>query len=450
MSSPSGFSPDMPRYTPAAGETVADAIQRDYLKFLASVASHCGNIGTYLRNGQPVVLVNSPELARGLLIDQVGDVTKGDLQHTAFHALLGESVSLSEGDRHRRLRRLLAPLLTRRQVTRYADRIVGTAAAFCATWPDAGPIDLFTELHRLTLRTLGRSLIAENWLWDERGQFWQDRQRLWDWITGHAGQGRALASKAAPVTDKDFAAAITGIQDALDRVIERRTRDTSQPADLLADLLTANQRAGCPLSPSEVRDQILALLFAAHETSACALFWSLYLLARHADARRRLEHELDTILAGRAPTADNLSALPYALQVLKEALRLYPPAGRQFRVTARATTLGGHRLPEGTPVTVCQYLLHRRDESFPDPGRFDPQRFSPRAQPRHPMAYLPFGAGERICLGRHYALLETQLLLAYLAGHFRFVFPSPVPAQLSVTVRPRGHVQVEVRRRHAG
>src|SRR5258708_17347326 len=191
MSSPSGFSLDMPRYTPAAGETVADAIQRDYLQFLASVASHCGNIGTYLRNGQPVVLVNSPELARGLLIDQVGDATKGDLQHTAFHALLGESVSLSEGDRHRRLRRLLAPLLTRRRVTRYADRIVGTAAAFCATRPDAGPIDLFTELHRLTLRTLGRSLLAENWLWDERGQFWQDRQRLWDWITGHAEIGRA-------------------------------------------------------------------------------------------------------------------------------------------------------------------------------------------------------------------------------------------------------------------
>jgi cytochrome P450 len=257
-----------------------------------------------------------------------------------------------------------------------------------------------------------------------------------------------LASKAAPVTDKDFAAAITGIQDALDRVIERRTRDTSQPADLLADLLTANQRAGCPLSPSEVRDQILALLFAAHETSACALFWSLYLLARHADARRRLEHELDTILAGRAPTADNLSA-PYALQVLKEALRLYPPAGRQFRVTARATTLGGHRLPEGTPVTVCQYLLHRRDESFPHPGRFDPQRFSPRAQPRHPMAYVPFGAGERICQGRHYALLETHPWPISWATAGSCSQPG-APTYLSVTVRPRGHIQVEVRRRHAG
>jgi cytochrome P450 len=441
----------MPRYTPPVGDSQRAAIQRDYLEFLAGVAGHCGDIGTYLRDGQPAVLVNSPELARALLIDQAGKVTKGELQHTAFRDLLGESISLSEDERHRMLRRLLAPLFTRRQMTRYADRIVGTAAAFCATWPHAGTMDLFDELHRLTLHTLGRTLIAEPQLWDEHGPFWCDRELLWKWISGHAGRGHGLASKAATGQASAFTAAIARVQATVDQVIARRLRDAaSPPADLLGDILAANQSAGFPLSVPEVRDQVLALLFAAHETSACALFWSLFLLSRHPYLQQTLECELDAVLGGRVPTAHDAAVLPRTAQVLKEAMRLYPPAGRQFRVTAKPSTLGTHPIPAGTPVTVCQYLLHRREDSFPDASRFDPQRFATAAPPRHPMAYVPFGAGDRICLGRHYALLETQLLLALLAARFRFVFPDPVPPQLAVTLRPRGHVQVQVHRRGMG
>jgi cytochrome P450 len=212
--------------------------------------------------------------------------------------------------------------------------------------------------------------------------------------------------------------------------------------------MTANEHAGCPLSPAEVRDQILALLFAAHETSACALFWSLYLLDRHPHVRQRLEREADAAFAARLLSTCGAGAFPYTLQVLQETMRLYPPAGRQFRVTTKPTTLGGRHLPEGVPVTVCQFLLHRRGTSFPEAERFDPQRFAPEAPSRHPLAYLPFGAGERICPGRHYAMLETQLLLAYLTSQFRFQFPEPVPAQLSVTVRPPGQAQAEIGRRH--
>jgi cytochrome P450 len=341
------------------------------------------------------------------------------------------------------LRRLLAPLLGPRQVPGYAERIVRTASAFCSAWSQAEPMDLFNELYRLTLHTMGRSLIDEDPMWDERGQFWAGRQLLWDWITSQSGQGRRLAGAADPLRDNKVVAAVTTIQDVLDHLLEHRIGDASPPADMLSALMTANKRAGCPLSPADVRDQIVALLFAAHETTACALFWSLYLLDCHPHARQRLECELDEI----APRpAYDVTAFPYTLQVLKEAMRLYPPAGRQFRVTTTSTTLGEYHLPEGMPVTVCQYLLHRRKESFPEPERFDPERFAPAA-PYPAAAYLPFGAGRRACLGRHYALLETQVLLAYLAGHFRFQFSGPARAQLSVTVRPQGRVMAVVRRR---
>jgi cytochrome P450 len=449
MSGPRGpHALDLPMYA-ADDAAVTAAIRQDYLGFLAAVARSCGDIGTYHRDGHPVVLINSPELARELLIDHASRISKGQLQRTAFSALLGESISVSEGERHRALRRLLAPLLTRRRVTGYAAQIVRTAAAACRSWPDAGPIDLFAELHRLTLHTLGRALIAEERLWDEQGEFWHCRQRLWDWITSHSSQGRNLTSAAVPGTGHDFATAASTIRESLDHVIEQRSRTSSVPADLLSSLMAAGGGGGaaCPLSRTGIRDQILALLFAAHETSACSLFWSLYLLDQDARARRRIEHEADAAFASRSVSAASVDALPYTQQVLQETMRLYPPAGRQFRVTAKPITLGGYFVPEGRAVTVCQYLLHRRDASFPDAERFDPRRFAPEAQRRHSLAYLPFGAGERICLGRHYAMLETRTLLAYLASQYRFQFPAPVPARLRVTIRPPDRPPAMIRRR---
>jgi cytochrome P450 len=441
---------ELPRFTPPAGDSERAAIGRDYLGFLADVAGHCGDIGTYLRNGQPVVLINSPDLAQYLLIDHAGDATKGDLQHTAFRGLLGDSISLSEGERHRMLRRLLAPVLTRRQVSRYADQITQTGVKISATWSASSPLDLFSELHGLTLHTLGSTLIDEPELWDEHGLFWCRRQQLWEWIIGHAGQGRGLTASAPPAGSTGIGSVIADVQAVVDEVIACRACTPRQPTDLLADILAANQAAGFPLSPREVRDQVLALLFAAHETSACALFWSLYLLDRHSVQRSRLDAELDRVLADRIPSAADLPALPLTAQVVKESLRLYPPAGRQFRVTTSPARLSGYLIPARTPVIVCQYLLHRRPGSFHDPGRFDPERFSANPPAGHPLAYIPFGVGERICLGRHYALLETQLLLALLCTRFRFAFPGSVQPRLAVTLHPHDHPEIAVHRRDTG
>lgn len=438
----------IPCYVPAPGDTEHAAIQRDYLQFLTDVAEQCGDVAAYRRRGSPVVQVNSPELVRGLLIDGGDDFTKGRLQRSAFGTLLGESVSVSEGKRHHELRRLLAPLFTRRRVARYAERIANTADRLCATWPEEGQIDLPAELDRLTLHTLGWSLIAEHSFWEETGEFWRARHRIWLWINRFAAQRRHLASPVDAAPEGDVGAAITVIQEAVDRVVAQRLRGGSGPDDMLSDILDANRGAGHLLSRTEIRDQVLALLFAAHETSAVALFWSLYLVTRHPGSLERLEHEADTVLRGRPPTLGGLRVLPHALRVVKEAMRLYPPAGRQFRITVRDTQLGSHAVPEGTPVTMCQYILHRRPASFPEPDRFRPQRFFDDRRAWDPLAYLPFGAGERICLGRHYAMLETHLLLALLVDRFRFAFPEGVYPELAVTLRPCEGGAIQIRRRH--
>jgi cytochrome P450 len=440
----------VPQFVSPDSDDGQAAIQRDYLEFLKDVADQCGKIGCYSRRGAPVVLVNAPELAHAMLVGSCGDLTKGDFQHTAFRALLGNSISLGEGERHGLLRRLLAPLFARQRMARHAATVVQTAEQFCARWTEFDDVDLFRELHRLTVSTLGRALIAEPPLWDEAGQFFHARERLWHWITGIAEQHRNLVERADQTVDADVNAAIGVLRSSVDETIRAR-RPGDDRGDVLGDLLRANRNAGFELTPEEVKDQILALLFAAHETSAAALFWSIYLLAEHLWALHRTEQEIRIVLAGRAPTLADLVNLPYTLQVVREAMRLYPPAGRQFRVARRDTVLKEFTLPAGTPVTLCHYTLHRRAESFPEPDRFDPDRFAIHETARHPLAYLPFGAGRRLCLGRHYAIMEVHLLLALLIARFRFAFDGRVRAYLGVTLRPRGEARVKVRaQRYAG
>jgi cytochrome P450 len=303
-------------------------------------------------------------------------------------------------------------------------------------------------VHTLTVHTLGRTLIADPTLWVETGQFWEARERLWRWINQVAGERRSPAEAIDTTAESEVAAAILTVQSAVEQVIEQR-HDQPRPDDLLADLLHANTEAADPLGPAEIRDQVIALLFAAHETSAVALFWSLYLLSGHPQVRDRVEREVDDVLAGRLPEAADLALLPYTLQVIREAMRLYPPAARQFRVTTRDTILDGYPIAADTPVSVCQYLLHRDATAFPDPDTFGPDRFALRAPARHPLAYLPFGAGSRTCIGRHYALQEAHLVLAVLVSRYRFEFDGPVRPRLAVTLRPADGVKVRVRRHRA-
>jgi len=407
----------IPRYVPAAGDTEKAAIHRDYLSFLSGVTDQCGAIGQYYRDGSPVIIVNTPDLVRALLIDKADDLTKGGFALSAFRALLGESLSMTEGDRHHQLRRLLAPVFSRRKIAGYASRIVRVADTVCADWADYADIDLFVDLHRLTIRTLGHALIAEPTLWAETGQFCQARECLWQWINSLAGERRRLADPTTDILDTQVDMAIAAVQNAVDQVIHDRRQGLSRTDDLLADILDTNDRAAQRLDPTEVRDQVLALLFAAHETSAAALFWSLYLLAGHPAVLGRVEQELDDLLDGRLPELADLSALPYTMQVVKEAMRLYPPAARQFRVAVRDTRVGSHSITEGMPVSVCHYVLHRSPESFPEPNRFVPERFAPAAPPLRPLSYLPFGAGEHTCLGRHYAMQEIHLIAGSVPGH---------------------------------
>jgi cytochrome P450 len=248
-------------------------------------------------------------------------------------------------------------------------------------------------------------------------------------------QGRKLMRAAAE------------LDDIVMRIIRERRESKEDPGDVLSMLLSARDAEGVGLDDVALRDEVMTLLLAAHETTANALTWALSLVASFPDVAEQLTNEVDVALSGRAPGYADLPKLPYCLQVLKEALRLYPPAYLQGRLARVDTELGGYRLPKGQLVFMNIYGIHRREQLFERAGSFLPERFAGQAERRWPKnAFMPFGAGSRICVGNHFALMEGQLVLARFAQ--RLVLARSITriadGEPLITLRPRGRVAMRV------
>ena len=251
--------------------------------------------------------------------------------------------------------------------------------------------------------------------------------------------------------DRRLRDSIARLDAPVQQMIDARRADLGQHTDLLTKLLDARDDDGNRMSDKQVRDEILTLFVAGHETTATALAWSVHCLSKNPAIYAAVEKEVDA-LAGD-PTFDDLPRLALTLRVFKESLRLYPPIPMFGRQCFEATSLAGRRLERGAVALVVPWVLHRRPDLWPDPERFDPERFLPEAEARRPrLAWLPFGAGPRTCIGNQFAMIEAQLVLAKLLRHVRFEridgYPEEV-AEPMATLRPRGHMPMRVRWRRS-
>jgi cytochrome P450 len=238
----------------------------------------------------------------------------------------------------------------------------------------------------------------------------------------------------------------------IDRLLAERSRaGEGQPKDLLARLLAArDEETGGGMTAEEIRNQVVTIFMAGHETTALALTWTWYLLSQHPAARAKLEAELTQVLGGRAPRHEDLGKLRYTRMVLEESMRLYPPAHTLSRVALADDEILGHHIPAGAQILVVPWLLHRNPKLWDRPGVFDPERFAPeRAGSRHRFAYIPFGAGPRICIGAAFAMAEAMLLLATIAQRYRLHLKPgfPVEPQGLITLRARHGMQMNLERR---
>ena len=421
------------------------------LRLLTRLIPECGDAAEMRFGPVPVLALGSSELAEALLVDHAGDFVKSRGLALA-RVLVGDGMLTSERDVHRRQRKLIAPGFRHARIAGYADAMVELAEEAHAGWRDGSVVNVAGEMMRLTLAIVARTLFGAR-VDAEAEEIGEALTVALRWVVDAVSRPVNPPLWVPIRRNREMSRAIARLDETVYRLIRARRRSREDRGDVLSMLLAAqDEDDGTRMTDAQVRDEVMTLFLAGHETTANALSWTWLLLAKHPEVYARMREEVDSVLGGRPPAQSDLANLPFTLQVLKEAMRLYPPAYIVGRQAVRDVYLRGLRVPKGRIVLVNIYGIQRRAEYFPEPERFLPERFSPereRALPR--FAYLPFGGGSRICIGNHFALMEGHLVLAALARRVVFevshddgnVEPEPL-----VTLRPKGGVWLRVRRRH--
>jgi cytochrome P450 len=436
-----------PRGAPLLGSI--PAFRRDILAAMSSGWRAHGDLTRYTLGPVVVHGVSSPELAEEVLTDSA---TFGKLgPENPLRLVLGNGLlTSSDHDSWLRNRRMMQPVFARSCISGLYDTMVGcTESALERLGADYAPgdqLDLHTEMMRVTLDIVSRAMFSANILDDL------------DTIGPHAVDIAVnyafsrLQNPFSPPTNwptpsnRRFAGVMTALDTLVYRLIAER-RAATEPKNDLLDMLLAAQDAetGECMGDRQLRDEILTMFAAGHETTAITLTWTFYLLSQHPEVLRTLQREVDEVLSGRVPTLADLPQLPYTLAVFEESMRLYPSAPIIPRLTQRETTLGGHHLPAASRVLVNLFNIHRHPEHWADPEAFQPDRFlGERRKERHRYSYVPFGAGPHLCIGKHFALLEAHLLLAAIAGRYelRHVPSHRAVTHATITLRPRYGMQM--------
>ncbi|MFD0692205.1 cytochrome P450 [Actinomadura fibrosa] len=414
-------------------------LARDRLGMLTSAAL-LGDAVRVRLGPRTLYVFNHPDHARHVLADNSANYHKGIGLVQARRAL-GDGLLTSEGEMWRRQRAAVRPAFRTKRIGARAGLIAEEAATLVARLRarvGGGPVDVVAELTGLTLGVLGRTLLDA----DLGGhgsvaaafEAVQD-QAMFEMVT----QGMVPMWLPLP-HQRRFRRARAELERLVDRLVAGRA---GEPAgdDALSRLLASARAESDPrIGRRRVRDELVTLLLAGHETTASTLGWTFHLLGQHPRVAARLRAEVVSHLGDRAPGADDLRGLPYATMVLQEALRLYPPVWILTRVAQDDDEVGGYRIPAGKDVLICPYTLHRHPRFWTAPERFDPERFAPgNSGALSPYAYLPFGAGPRFCVGSHLGMLEATIVLAMV---MRELHLDPLP---QYRVRPEPMLSLRIR-----
>lgn len=425
--------------------------RRDRLGFLLRTARAYGGVARLGRRRPAIFLVSDPAAVKHVLQDNAENYGRNTRGVAALRETLGNGLLTTSGAPWRRNRRLAQPAFHRQRLAGFATIMAEAAAGLVARLRDAGAggasFDVVPEFSRVALQIVGRCLFQRD-LADEADQVGRALR-----VTLHHTMDKAQALFPLPSVlptpaNVRFHAALRTLDRLVLSLIDERRRAGGDRGDLLSMLLLArDEDGGEGLSNAQLRDEIITLLLAGHETTAMAMSWTAYLLARHPTVQRELQDEARQGLGDGAPWMDRLPRLPLARAVLEESMRLYPPAWIVTRSANAADQLGGHSIPAGAIVLVSPYVTHHDPAWWPDPERFDPACFAapagaaadtrPGERPRY--AYYPFGGGPHLCIGAGFAMMEATILLATIARELTLALDEthPVAVDALVTLRPR-------------
>ena len=400
--------------------------------------------------GVPMCFVNRPDYIESVLVTQSNNFGKSK-DYRALRRVLGNGLLTSEGEFWRRQRKLVQPAFHQERIAAYAEVMVGFAERMLASWNDGETLDVHESMMRLTLDIVAKTLFDAN-VSHEAEDVGAALHLLMGKFMRQAAFAFLLPSSIPIPTTRRLQRAVAQLDKVIYGIIHQRRASGQMSGDLLSVLLRAQDDQGMGMTDRQLHDEIMTLFLAGHETTANVLSWTWFLLGQYPEVVVKLIEELRKVLGGRAPSAADLPRLIYTDAVLREAMRLYPPVWAIGRRALAPFRLGDYELPAHTNVLMSQLMMHRNAQYFPDPERFDPNRWNagdPRSTSLPRFAYFPFGGGPRVCVGAGFALMEAVLLLATIAQKFQI---SLVPGQKierlpSVTLRPKSGIQVIVTRR---
>ena len=423
----------------------ASALQRDPMHFALEMWHRYGDVVHFRFLFWPAYALYHPDHVRQVLQENHRNYNKNFPNMKAARELFGNGLFTNDGESWLRQRRLMQPSFQHQRLTGFGRLMSEATVAMLERWqrtaPSDAPLDIQLEMMRLTLRIAGLALFSLD-LSNEVDLVGRTFTTLGPLISKYATLPFPPLWVPTP-RNRRLLAGLGTLNTVVYAIIEERRKQSAvtHAADLLGMLLSAqDEETGLGMSDQQLRDEVLTLLLAGHETTATALTWTWYLLSQHPEVERRLHAELDTVLAGQLPTVEDLDALPYTRMVIQEALRLYPPAFGLTRFAVTEDEMGGYPIAANSVLFVSAYCTHRHPGFWEEPEVFDPERFTPeRSAARPRFAYFPFGGGPRQCIGNAFALMEAQLVLAAVAQRYslRLVPGHPVVPQVLPTLRPR-------------
>ncbi len=423
-----------------------------------------------------VILINSPDVVHEVLVEKAKSFEKSPVLRMALHPLVGEGLFTSEGELWRRQRKLMSPLFHMAQIKKFALQMANCAVRTCETWQDGQSLDIAHETTRIAMAVAGSTLfgidtfsetdeighalsVALHWTGEQATAIplllqARLRTRLM-WLADRSPHkvsevlNGAVNALLTPVlwpdkSTRELKRAIALLDQRVLRMIEERRNSPEKTGDLLSHLLDArDDDDGANMSDKQVRDEVLTLFVAGHETTATALAWAIMLLCQNPTAYARARDE--ALSLGRVPTFDDLPKLSFLLRVFKESMRLYPPVFLFGRQAMGDVVVGGYLLPKGTICVLSPFAMHRREGLWENAERFDPDRFAPELEALRPRgAYFPFSLGPRTCIGNNFALMEGPIVLATMLQYADFHLERAAAPDPQATLRPKNGIGVRV------
>lgn len=426
--------------------------RRDPVAFLMRGAETHGDV-VYFRIGPyRVYLMSHPDLVQEVLVKQSKRIEKTDFNKNLLGKFLGNGILTSDGAFHTRQRRLVQPAFHMQRIANYAQVMVDYTLDMLEGWQADQQYDIDDAMMKLTMKIVSKTLFDAE-LPAEANDIGNAVAALQEITVEEFKSGLSLPDWLPTPRNRRRKAATKVLDKAVLQFVKDRRASGEDKGDLLSMLLLAqDEDDGGMMDDQQVRDEAVTLFAAGHETTSNALTWTWYLLSQHPEVMTRLQDEVDSVLGGRPPTLDDLAQLKYTEMVIKESMRLYPPAWILMSRTPKETVnIGGYQIDPGDWIYVSPYVTHRNPEFFPNPESFDPEHFTEdneAALPRY--AYFPFGGGARVCIGNSFALMEARLILATVVQRYRLelVPGQEIVPEPEITLRPRNGLQMTVQPRN--